>query len=149
MLAKEIKIRNLKKQRNFIEKDLLKVMSLREDGDVVYYYRGHLFQEVKEYFENEGFNVERIDPPGKLASILGGGMPVYCFTLKDIELTEEELEQANAYEPENSEEEDAAEDAETEEGVDDVVDDAVDKADGEMDGLADALADTILGVMGL
>lgn len=102
MLAKEIKIKNLKKQREFIRKQLANAAAM-EDGDISYVYIGYIFSEVVEYFENEGFKVERIED--KLPIPLAKGRPAYLFTINDdIELTKEELEEAEVYELEEPEE---------------------------------------------
>ena len=58
MLAKIIKIANIKKQREFIEKQLIELSELNEDGDISYLYTGYLFPEVRSYFEMEGFKIE-------------------------------------------------------------------------------------------
>lgn len=95
MLAKELKIKTLKKQREFIQ-DQLSHANTRNDGDTAYRYVGHVYPEVIKYFESEGFVVTQVH--SDLLSALVKGMPVYLFTVGDVELSEEELEQAEAYE---------------------------------------------------
>lgn len=58
MLAKIIKIANIKKQREFILDQLLTISEENTDGDISYLYTGYLFPEVRSYFESEGFKIE-------------------------------------------------------------------------------------------
>lgn len=97
MLAKELKIKTLKKQREFIQEQLSHA-DTRNDGDTAYRYVGHLYPEVIKHFESEGFVVTQVH--SDLLSAMVKGLPVYLFTVGDVELSEEELEQAEAYEPE-------------------------------------------------
>lgn len=61
MLAKEIKINNIKRQREFIKKQLEnRLKHPNKDGDTAYRYIGHILPEVIEYFKGEGYNVERV-----------------------------------------------------------------------------------------
>lgn len=96
MLAKEIKIKSIKRQREFIKKKLDEITTSREDGNTTYIYIGDVFPEVIKYFENEGFVVTPINNDMMLA--LHSGLPTYRFTIGDIELSEEELKQAEEYE---------------------------------------------------
>lgn len=97
MLAKELKIKTLKKQRKFI-KDQLSHADAGNDGNTAYRYAGHVYPEVIKYFESEGFVVTQVH--SELLTALANGMPVYLFAVGDVELSEEELEQSEAYEPE-------------------------------------------------
>ncbi len=85
MLAKDQKIKNLKFQREFLEKKLMNC------GGASYPYVGEIFPENKEFLEKEGYNVDLV---GKnLMSTKG--LPLYHISVKsDIKLTEEEIAQA-------------------------------------------------------
>ena len=106
MLAKEIKIQNLKRQREFIKAQLSKMLnSPREDGDPAYRYVGQVFPEVIDYFSKEGFKVELITSSDSLAAATKG-MPVYLFTISEsVILSEEELKRAEEveYNPDDEE----------------------------------------------
>ena len=96
MLAKELKIKTLKKQREFIEKQLTNRVKFEEDGNASYSYIGCIYPEVKEYFEKEGFEVTLVNSDMALA--MSRGVPVYVFTIKDdIKLSDEEMQEAEAY----------------------------------------------------
>lgn len=56
MLAKESKIANILKQREYIKKMLL---APRKDGNPSYVYVGQVFPENIEYFEREGFTITK------------------------------------------------------------------------------------------
>lgn len=95
LLAKEIKIQTMRKQREYIRNQLLKVAK-SVDGDTAYCYMGHVFPEVIKYFEKEGFTVTKVQ--SELLTAMTKGIPVYVFTIDDfIELTEAELQQAENY----------------------------------------------------
>ena len=121
MLAKEIKIKTLKKQREFIEKQLAHIPTGREDGDSAYRYVGHIYPEVIKHFESEGFVVTLVK--SDMLSALTKGMPVYLFTVGDIELSEEELKQAEEYEAETEDDDDA----DDEDVVDDLIKELLDR----------------------
>ena len=108
MLAKELKIKTLKQQREFIKEQLKQIPAGRKDGDTSYRYVGYIHPEVIEYFENEGFVVTRIK--SDLLTAMAKGLPVYLFTVGNIKLTEEELKQAEAYQAEDKDNEVKAED---------------------------------------
>lgn len=95
MLAKELKIKTLKKQREFI-KNQLSHADVRKDGDTAYPYVGHIYPEVIEYFESEGFIVTKVE--SDLLTALTKGMPIYIFVVGDVKLTKEEIQEAEAYE---------------------------------------------------
>lgn len=101
MLAKELKIKTMKRQREFILRQLSNADN-RDDGDTAYRYVGHIYPEVIEYFENEGFVVTQVN--SELMSAISRGLPVYVFTVGDIKLSEEELKRAEAYETKKAEE---------------------------------------------
>lgn len=95
LLAKEIKIQTIRKQREFIRKQLLETKK-NKDGDTAYCYVGHIFPEVIKYFEKEGFTITKVQ--SELLSAMTKGVPVYVFTIDDlVKLSEEELQQAEAY----------------------------------------------------
>lgn len=95
LLAKEIKIQTIRKQREFIRKQLLKTKR-SVDGDTSYCYVGHIFPEVIKYFEKEGFAVTKVQ--SELLSAITKGIPVYVFTIDDlVQLNEKDLQQAEAY----------------------------------------------------
>lgn len=108
MLAKENKIKTLKRQREFIEKQLAQIPEHRQDGDTSYTYVGYIYPEVIKHFENEGFVVTLVK--SDLISILTKGVPLYLFTVGNIELSEEELKQAEEYKATDDEDKESAED---------------------------------------
>ena len=93
MLAKEIKIQNVKKQRTFIEHQLTENSIVNKDGDISYTYVGYLFPEVRKYFEDEGFVItdfisNEIAPHTQ-------GRTIHVFTLSDeLTLSDEDWEEA-------------------------------------------------------
>lgn len=94
MLAKEIKMASLKKQREFIKEQLCARLS-RNDGNTCYSYIGDLYPEVIEYFKEEGFIVN--DIKSDLLTEKYNGVPVYLFRVAYVELTESELAEAENY----------------------------------------------------
>lgn len=100
MLAKDVKIRNLKRQREFIRKQLSNAEQ-RKDGNPAYRYAGHIYPEVIKYFEDEGYVITEVHSDMLMAA--ANGMPVYLFVPKDIKLSEEEMKQAEAYASEDEE----------------------------------------------
>lgn len=93
MLAKEIKIKNIKKQREFIESQLRKVSKLNTDGDISYTYIGYIFPEVQKHFVKEGFKINQYMSDFIAAST--NGKPINLFTIKDdVQLSDAELEEA-------------------------------------------------------
>ena len=104
MLAKEVKIKTLKRQREFIEEKLMKISTSQNDGDSSYSYVGYVYPEVIKYFEDEGFVVTPVK--SEMVTAMAKGRPVYLFTVGDIKLSEEELKQAEEYEVEVEEDED-------------------------------------------
>ena len=104
MLAKELKIKTLKRQREFIEERLLHGYG-REDGNTTYRYVGSVYPEVIKYFEDEGFIAEKIESnnlPNRMQ-----GLPVYLFNIGDIKLSEDELKEAESIEIEIEDEDDS------------------------------------------
>lgn len=98
MLAKELKIGNLKRQREFIKKQLEYLRDHpREDGNTTYRYTGYLFPEVIEYFKKEGFSVLRAN--NDMLETMNGGNPVNLFIPSmGISLSEDEKEEAEKVE---------------------------------------------------
>lgn len=94
MLAKELKIKNLKKQREFIKRQISTFAGIRNDGDSSYIYVGYVYPEVIKYFQSEGFIVTKIESE-KLTAV-NKGMPTYLFVPGAVELTEDELRVAEA-----------------------------------------------------
>lgn len=94
MLAKELKIKNLKKQRDFIE-GMLRFVADEKNGDISATYVGYVFPENVSHFQAEGYDVVRIKSDCLTAAVEGS--PVYLFIPQDIVLTEEELKQAEGY----------------------------------------------------
>lgn len=95
MLAKEIKIKTLRRQQNFIEGQIKKAVSSK-DADHSYAYVGHVYPEVIEHFKKEGFNVQIITSEWALA--LSKGRALNVFTVRDdITLSAEEQKQAEEY----------------------------------------------------
>ena len=86
MLAKELKVRELIRQRNFIKGEL---KTPRPDGDPSYRYIGYVFPENKKHFEENGYNVTTFF--GVEVLPVTEGKPLNVFTPKDdIILTAEE-----------------------------------------------------------
>ena len=98
MLAKKLKIRNIKQQREFIKYQLEMLLeNPREDGRVDYQFIGYIFPEVIDYFHEQGFNVEITKVESGQAKIYGRS--VYIFTPSDeIKLSEEEIERSEKFE---------------------------------------------------
>lgn len=105
MLAKEVKIKNIKKQREFIKEQLEhRLDHQNKDGDTAYRYVGHVLPEVIAYFNAEGYKVERIT--SDMLTAATKGLPVYLFTISDeVILNDEELKAAEEVEYEDDEEE--------------------------------------------
>lgn len=105
MLAKEIKIKNVKRQREFIKDQLEHLLDhQKEDGNTAYRYVGHVLPEVIAYFTNEGYKVERIT--SDMLTAATKGLPVYLFTIsEDVVLTDEELKAAEEVEYEADDQE--------------------------------------------
>lgn len=97
MLARDIKVKSILKQRSFI-KNGLSLVHKHKDGDPSYPYAGHLYPENKQYFEDEGLTVRKEDSEAIKATT--NGLPIWVFTPNDmvITLTEEEMEEAKKYE---------------------------------------------------
>ena len=105
MLAKEVKIKNIKRQREFIKDQLEHLLNHQnEDGDTAYLYVGHVLPEVIDYINAEGYKVERIT--SDMLTAATKGLPVYLFTISDeVVLNDEELKAAEEVEYEDDEEE--------------------------------------------
>ena len=91
MLAKNLKIKNLKRQRKFITdkiEDMVK--NPPREGNTSFLYIGDIFPENRKYFEQEGFNITLLNYLEYTSE--SKGMPIYRFSVKDeIILEEEEL----------------------------------------------------------
>lgn len=98
MLGKDILIANIKRQREYIEAQLTKIINTpSDDGDMSYRYVGYISTYVITYFESKGVTVKELTE-GKFFPETRG-LPVYLFTPSDhIELTAEELNQAESVE---------------------------------------------------
>lgn len=94
MLGKQIRIKNIKRQREFIRRQLNHLLHTgRKDGDTQYRYLGEVLPEVKEYFKKEGFDVIVYDSDVIMAETKG--MPINLFVpSRTLNLTEEELREA-------------------------------------------------------
>lgn len=90
MLAKEIKISIMKKQKDFIAEAILKVAKACSDGCAVYKYCGFIYPEVQKALEEEGIKFTPISPDHN-------GVVRTLISVEDVELTEEELKQAAEY----------------------------------------------------
>lgn len=99
MLAKEVKIKTLKKQREFIKKRLTDADNT--GGEVGCVYEGYVYPEVIDYFRNEGYEVVKVEQDKETVLTIFQ-VPFYYFHISDdIKLTEEEMKQAEEYEPNN------------------------------------------------
>lgn len=96
MLAKEIKFKTYGRQKKTLAKMLNESLK-REDGNTAFRYVGHIYPEIIKYFEEEGYNVTKLDFPAMLVKT--NGFPMYVFTIKDeISLNDEEIKLAEVYE---------------------------------------------------
>lgn len=97
MLAKEVKINNLKQQREFIRRQLEKDKEPNECGETLYRYFGYILPENIEYFKKEGYDIKCFNSEIFMAH--SQGVPMYAFTIReDIILNNEELKEAEAVE---------------------------------------------------
>lgn len=98
MLAKELKIKNIKRQREFIQEQIEKMLKHpNEDGNTAYPYVGYVFPEVIDYFKGEGFAVKRVNSEMLIAATKG--VPAYLFIVSDeVKLSEEEMKEAEEVE---------------------------------------------------
>ena len=95
MLAKEIKIKTLRRQQNFIEEQIKKAV-FSKDAEPSYAYMGYVYPEVIKHFKEEGFDVQIITSKEALALTKGRALNV--FTVRDdITLSAEEQKQAEEY----------------------------------------------------
>ena len=96
MLAKEIKIANLKKQKEFIIEQLSILSETNIDGDISYLYTGYLFPENRYYFENEGFKIE--DFFNEEDGLSTDFCTHHLFTIRDnLKLTKDEYSEAENF----------------------------------------------------
>ena len=92
MLAKDIKIKRLKRQRDFIEMHLQN-MVYRDIDEGIFTCLGMVYKENIVYFQKQGFIVQQM----RLRSEEGITYEAYAFIPEDVELTPEELQQAENY----------------------------------------------------
>lgn len=96
LLAKILKIKTLKKQRNYIKRGIFSLASRGDAGDPSFRYTGYIYPEVIKYFETEGFDITVVKSDLVLATTKG--KPIYIFTPKDnLELSEKEMEKAENF----------------------------------------------------
>ncbi len=95
MLARDIKIRQLIEQREYIERKLEGAME-RRNGDCSYIYTGHLYPENVEYFRREGFSINLVESDALKATTMG--VPVFLFTIAiDVRLNDEEVRKSRTF----------------------------------------------------
>ncbi len=97
MLAREMKIKSIKRQREHIRKLL---STERKDGVTSRSFVGEIFPEVKSYFEKEGYCITPVQ--SDILCAITQGQPVHLFTLdndyrKCGSLSDEEKKQAEEY----------------------------------------------------
>ena len=96
LLAKKLKIKTLKKQREYIQKSIFSLASRGVAGDPAFIYSGYIYPEVIRYFEEQGFDIKLVKADIVMAT--NKGKPLYIFTPKDnLELSEEEMRKAESY----------------------------------------------------
>lgn len=91
MLAKEIKIKLLKRQRDFIE-ELIKGLIYQDVDNQSFIFFGRIYSENIKYFEGQGCELREEN-----AVINGLSITTYLISLLDVKLSKEELEEAEAY----------------------------------------------------
>lgn len=94
MLAKEVKVNNLMRQRNFIKKALL-ARANAPDCDPSWSYIGQIFPENIDYFKEQGYKIDRFCSSQDLGLTLG--KYIYVFNVSnDVKLSREEQKAAEA-----------------------------------------------------
>ena len=93
MLAKEIKINNLKRQREAIMQSLPGYGTSVDHGDTSFIYFGELYPENLKYFQDEGFDIRPAKATKTIAKFTVE-VPAYIFTVGNVKLSPEELKQA-------------------------------------------------------
>lgn len=92
-LGKDLKIKNLMAQRDYIIDQLKKMLEEPdEDGNAAYGYVGYVFPENIDYFRLEGFGVRRFETDAILQTTMG--MPIYIFNPVSEDLTAEEFKES-------------------------------------------------------
>ncbi len=92
MLAKELKIRTLMKQRNYIE-DSINRSQYNVDGDTSIIYVGKIYPENLAYFKGQGYAVDTYSSDAILKS--AGGRPINLIYISaDVRLSKEEIERS-------------------------------------------------------
>lgn len=96
MLAKELKIQNIKRQREYLKKTFKKLKhNPDDDGDCTILYLGTLYPETISYLVTEGFCVKTLKSESTLA--LTNGYPLNIITISDdIKLSESERTKAES-----------------------------------------------------
>ena len=95
MLAKEIKIMTILKQREFIRQQLEDTV-YAVNGNPTYTYIGHIYPENLEYFYKDGWDIREVKCETLIAD--AEGLPIWLLAPKDdIILTEEEMQEAEMY----------------------------------------------------
>ena len=107
MLAKKLKIQNLKRQLEFIEEQLECMLSNPNvDGNATYRYVGHLLPEVIRHFEEEGFTITSIRSDSVISRT--EGKTLYLFTISDdVTLNDDECTEAEAVETGNNDDDES------------------------------------------
>lgn len=95
MLAKSLKIKNLKRQREFITGMIMNLINNPpRDGNTSFLYMGTIFPENWEYFKNEGFDILQLNFIEYTAE--AKGMPIFRISVKsELTLDDEEMKLAN------------------------------------------------------
>lgn len=94
MLATDVKIAGLKRQKDFLKKCLKKLQeSPRINGDSLIVYKGHLYPETIAYLMAEGCSVTKYNSDVILAST--GGYPIYNICVDNIRLSASEQTKAD------------------------------------------------------
>lgn len=87
MLAKEIKLANIKKQKDVIEAGLRELLS-NPIGRLEFKFVGDVCPEVVSWFEAEGINARKVTVPELIAK--NDGLPTWIFSAVAVEIPEEE-----------------------------------------------------------
>lgn len=92
MLAKDLKIKHIKLQREFLISVFNNMLNYPNgNGNTAYVYEGYIFPEVIAYFQKEGFRINEITSDAKSTACY----PSYLFTISDdISLSENDQKAA-------------------------------------------------------
>ena len=92
MLAKELKIKTLMKQRKYIE-DMISNTQYNVDGDTSIVYVGKIYPENLAYFNAQGYAVDTYSSDDILKS--AGGRPInLIYISNEVRLSKEEIERS-------------------------------------------------------